>query len=115
MKKIITIFALTISSFANADIFSDVAKLEKLDALNTQEYISPIFYVGEYNPRFELSDAMKIRKDNLQMRLDNPKAWQMYKEGIDEFSYFGFKLYDVEQGRLSMAEFLTELQLFLTK
>jgi len=115
MKKIITIFALTISSFANADIFSDVAKVEKLDTLNTQEYISPIFYIGDINPRFELSDAMKRRKDNLEMRLAYPKAWQMYKEGIDEFSYFGFKLYDVEQGRLSMQEFLTELQKYLER
>lgn len=123
MKKTITILALAVSSFANADIFEDVAKIEKLDsadtskldAINTKEYISPVFYVGEDNPRFELSDAMKSRKDNLTMRLENPDAWKMYKDGIDEFSYFGFKLYDVEQGRLSMQEFLTELQKYLER
>lgn len=96
---------------ANADIFSDVAKLEKLDALNTQEYISPIFYVGDINPRFELSIPMRTRKDNLQMRLRYPEAWKIYSRGeIGEFSYFGFKLYDVESGKLPLEKFLRELQ-----
>lgn len=104
---------------ANADIFSDVAKLEKLDStntsaldlLNTKEYISPIFYVGDINPRFELSIPMRTRKDNLQMRLRYPEAWKMYSRGeIGEFSYFGFKLYDVESGKLPLEKFLRELQ-----
>ena len=115
MKKLIALLLLGVSPLAFAGIFEDVAKLESLDAINTKEYISPIFYVGEENPRFELSDAMKMRKDNLTMRLENPDAWKMYKDGIDEFSYFGFKLYDVEQGRFSMQEFLKELQKYLER
>ena len=106
MKKIITIFALTVSSFANADIVSELQKIESA-------FAEPFYLAGENST--DLTPQMQARKDNLQMRLDNPDAWQMYKDGIDEFSYFGFKLYDVEQGRLSMQEFLKELQKYLKK
>lgn len=107
MKKIIITLTLIVSlASANADIVSELQKIESA-------FSEPFYLAGENST--ELTPQMQARKDNLQMRLDNPKAWQMYKDGIDEFSYFGFKLYDVEQGRLSMAEFLTELQLFLTK
>ena len=91
---------------ANADIVSELQKIESA-------FAEPFYLAGEYST--ELTPQMQARKDNLQMRLDNPKAWQMYKDGIDEFSYFGFKLYDVEQGRLSMQEFLTELQKYLER
>lgn len=122
MKKILFTLLFCTSSFAFCDIFLSVLKLEnldsfdtsKFDALNTEEYISKIFYVGEKNPRFELSYKMKIRKDTLQIRLDYPDAWQKFRNGeIDEFSYFGFKLWDYENGKIKLKDFLSELQKYL--
>lgn len=107
MKKIIITLTLIITlTSANADIVSELQKIESA-------FAEPFYLAGENST--ELTPQMQARKDNLQMRLDNPKAWQMYKDGIDEFSYFGFKLYDVEQGRLSMQEFLKELQKYLER
>ena len=107
MKKIIITLTLIVAvASANADIVSELQKIESA-------FAEPFYLAGENST--ELTPQMQARKDNLQMRLDNPKAWQMYKDGIDEFSYFGFKLYDVEQGRLSMQEFLTELQKYLER
>lgn len=107
MKKIIITLTLIVSlASANADIVSELQKIESA-------FSEPFYLAGENST--ELTPQMQARKDNLQMRLDNPDAWKMHKEGIDEFSYFGFKLYDVEQGRLSMAEFLTELQKYLER
>lgn len=107
MKKIIiTLTLIAAVASANADIVSELQKIESA-------FAEPFYLAGENST--ELTPQMQARKETLEMRLDNPKAWQMYKDGIDEFSYFGFKLYDVEQGRLLMQEFLKELQLFLTK
>ena len=111
-KRYLTVgFFAVLGASANAGIFEDIAKLESLDAINTKEYISPIFYIGEVNPRFELSRNMCFRKDALEMRLRYPDAWKMYsRREIGEFSYFGFKLYLVESGKLPLEKFLKELQ-----
>lgn len=107
MKQIVFISLIFIlAPFAKADIVSELQKIESA-------FAEPFYLAGENST--ELTPQMQARKETLEMRLDNPKAWQMYKDGIDEFSYFGFKLYDVEQGRLSMQEFLKELQKYLER
>ena len=81
-----------------------------------QKSLSDVLYLGEKNPRFELSQKMKARLDALQIRLDYPDAWRLYKKGqIQDFSYFGFKLYDLECGLITEEEFLRELQDYLNK
>lgn len=124
---------------AGADIFSSVGRLERLDIFDADEhsfpdsvsrikhiehldifaegdYLFPVFFVGDKNPRFELAPSLRPRKDALQMRLDYPDAWKMYKFGeIDEFSHFGFRLYEVERGRVSLKAFLEELQRYLER
>ena len=104
------IFALWGAS-ANADIVSDVARVEGLDALNTKEFVSPVLYLGERNPRFELAQNLRPRLDALNLRAAYPDAWRLYSQGeIEEFSYFGFKLRQVEEGSLPLEKFLRELQ-----
>ena len=107
--------------FANA---IDTPKLDrrdkldspKLEALNTEEFVFGVWYPGEKNPRFELSFDARESMDLLQIRLDYPEAWRLYKSGeIQDFSYFGFKLYDLECGLITEEEFLRELQDYLNK
>ena len=107
MKKIITTLTLIITlTSANADIVSELQKIESA-------FAEPFYLAGENST--DLTPQMQARKDNLQMRLDNPDAWQMYKEGIDEFSYFGFKLFDVKNGNLELKDFILELQKYLER
>lgn len=136
MKKLITTaLVLAVSRIAFGDIFTNVSKLEQLDSTNkidmphiakantrkyekidTREFVSHVFYIAEENPRFELSTAMRVRKDNLQIRLDYPDAYKLYSSGeIEEFSYFGFLLWEVEQGKLPLTKFLNELQKYLER
>lgn len=121
MKALFT-FLLFAALTVRADIFSQVGKIESLDAgdttaydaLNTKEFVSPVLYLGERNPRFELAQNLRPRLDALEIRTKFPDAWQMYSQGeIEEFSYFGFKLYDVERGRTSLEDFLKELQTYI--
>lgn len=108
MKKIITNLTLiAVVASANADIVSELQKIESA-------FAEPFYLAGENST--ELTPQMQARKETLEMRLDNPKAWQMYSQGeIEEFSYFGFKLYDVERGRTSLEDFLKELQKYLER
>lgn len=104
------IFALWGAS-ANADIVSDVARVEGLDALNTKEFVSTVLYLGERNPRFELAQNLRPRLDALNLRAAYPDAWRLYSQReISEFSYFGFKMRQVEEGSLPLEKFLRELQ-----
>ena len=74
----------------------------------------PYYFVGE-EQEF-LTPKMQARKDALETRLAYPDAWQMYAAGeVEEFSYFGFKLYDVERGRITLKDFLKELQEYIVK
>ena len=103
MKKIIITLTLIVAvASANADIVSELQKIENA-------FAEPFYLAGEYST--ELTPQMQARKDNLQMRLRYPEAWKIYSRGeIGEFSYFGFKLYDVESGKLPLEKFLRELQ-----
>lgn len=94
----------------------DAIDTPKLEALNTEEFVFGVWFVGEKNPRFELSFDARKAIDALQIRLDYPDAWRLYKKGqIQDFSYFGFKLYDLECGLITEEEFLRELQDYLNK
>lgn len=48
------------------------------------------------------------------LEIEYPLAFSEYKK-IEEFSYFGFKKYDVESGKLSLEDFLKELNEYLSK
>ena len=128
MKRIsFVIFVLLALSGLRADFFAKVEALDefdfanaidtpKLEALNTEEFVFGFWFVGEKNPRFELSFDAREAMDLLQIRLDYPDAWRLYKKGqIQDFSYFGFKLYDLECGLITEEEFLRELQDYLNK
>lgn len=92
----------------------DAIDTPKLEALNTEEFVFGVWYPGEKNPRFELSFDARKAMDLLQIRLDYPDAWRLYSRGeIQDFSYFGFKLYDLECGLITEEEFLRELQDYL--
>ena len=94
----------------------DAIDTPKLEALNTEEFVFGFWFAGEKNPRFELSFDAREAMDLLQIRLDYPDAWRLYKKGqIQDFSYFGFKLYDLECGLITEEEFLRELQDYLNK
>lgn len=83
-------------------------------ATASANFAIPYYFVGE-DQEF-LTPKMQARKDALEMRLAYPDAWQMYAAGeIEEFSYFGFKLYDVERERITIKEFLKELQEYINK
>lgn len=98
---IVGIFA-GLGVLARADIVSELQKIETV-------FAEPFYLAGENS--MELTPEMQVRKDNLEMRLRYPEAWKMYSRGeIGEFSYFGFKLYDVESGKLPLEKFLRELQ-----
>lgn len=107
--------------FANAIDTPKIAQKDaidtpKLEALNTEEFVFGVWFVGEKNPRFELSFDARRAIDELQIRLDYPDAWRLYSRGeIQDFSYFGFKLYDLECGLITEEEFLRELQDYLNK
>ena len=92
----------------------DAIDAPKLETLNTEEFVFGFWFAGEKNPRFELSFDAREAMDALQIRLDYPDAWKLYKKGqIQDFSYFGFKLYDLECGLISEEDFLKELQDYL--
>ena len=94
----------------------DAIDAPKLETLNTEEFVFGFWFAGEKNPRFELSFDAREAMDALQIRLDYPDAWRLYKKGqIQDFSYFGFKLYDLECGLITEEEFLRELQDYLNK
>lgn len=94
----------------------DAIDTPKLEALNTEEFVFGVWYPGEKNPRFELSFDARKAMDLLQIRLDYPDAWRLYSRGeIQDFSYFGFKLDDLECGLITEEEFLRELQDYLNK
>ena len=97
MKKIITLTAISIAAVAaNADT------------------AIPFYLVGE--DMTNLTPKMQARKEALEIRMAYPDAWQTYAAGeVEEFSYFGFKLYDVECGRITLKEFLKELQEYINK
>lgn len=121
MKRILTLLTLTFClTTAQADIFSTISKIEKFDMptfdrLDTKEFTFGFFLAGETNPDFELNKAMKSRKANFQIRVNYPDAYKMYASGaIEDFSYFGFRLYDFETGKISFEEFLSELQNYIT-
>ena len=96
--------------------FANAIDTPKLEALNTEEFVFGFWFAGEKNPRFELSFDAREAMDLLQIRLDYPDAWRLYKKGqIQDFSYFGFKLYDLECGLITEEEFLRELQDYLNK
>ena len=74
----------------------------------------PFYLVGE--DMTNLTPKMQARKEALEIRMAYPDAWQMYAaEEVEEFSYFGFKLYDVQCGRLELKDFLKELQEYINK
>ena len=113
IKILILYLACTTCTFA-ADFLANLKSMDTLDALDPKELVSDVIYLGEKNPRFELSQKMKARLDALQIRLDYPDAWRLYSRGeIQDFSYFGFKLYDLECGLISEEDFLKELQDYL--
>ena len=92
----------------------DAIDTPKLELLNTEEFVFGVWFVGEKNPRFELSFDARKAMDELQSRIDYPDAWRLYSRGeIQDFSYFGFKLYDLECGLITEEEFLRELQDYL--
>ena len=100
----VVIFALWGAS-ANADIVSDVQKIESLE----QPLIEDFYMAGESSA--DMTQKMRLRRDALEMRLKYPDAWRLYSQGeISEFSYFGFKLRQVEEGSLPLEKFLRELQ-----
>lgn len=111
MRRLVFALAAMLAPFARGNIYSDVARVEGLDALNTKEFVSPVLYLGERNPRFELAQNLRPRLDALNLRAAYPDAWRLYSQGeISEFSYFGFKLRQVEEGSLPLEKFLRELQ-----
>ena len=74
----------------------------------------PFFLAGEDSE--DLTPLMQARKAEFEFRQQNKEALEMYRKGkIDEFSYFGFKLYDVENGKLELKDLILELQQYLTK
>lgn len=98
------IFALW-GAIANADIVSDIQKIESLD----NPFIEAFYMAGENST--DTTQKMRRRREALEMRLKYPDAWRMYSRGeIGEFSYFGFRLFLVESGRLPLEKFLRELQ-----
>lgn len=74
----------------------------------------PFFLVGENSE--DLTPLMQARKAEFEFRQENKEALEMYRKGrIDEFSYFGFKLFDVKNGDLELKDLILELQQYLTK
>lgn len=65
-------------------------------------------------PHFRPSKAAVEADTYSALEINYPNAWARYKT-LEDFSYFGFKKYDVEQGRLSLEEFLKEYEAFLNK
>ena len=128
MKKLFLLFTVFFTAICSkADFLAKINKLDsfdfadaidtsKFEALNTEEFVFGVWFVGEKNPRFELSFDARKAMDELQIRLNYPDAWRLYSRGeIQDFSYFGFKLYDLECGLITEEEFLRELQDYLNK
>ncbi|MBO6102917.1 MAG: hypothetical protein J6P03_06650 [Opitutales bacterium] len=115
-KSLIALTALLPAAAASADIFTDIAKIEAFDKIDANECVSGIYYAGEKNPRFELSPKLRAMSDELRIRSEYPDAWRMYARGeVEDFSYFGFKLWQMESGRIAREEFFGELQNYISK
>lgn len=76
----------------------------------------PYFFIGENVEVEYLSPLMKKRYEATMLRIKYPDAYDMYAlEEIDDFSAFGFMLWDVEQGKMTLEEFLKKLQKHLER
>lgn len=61
-----------------------------------------------FRPSKQAQEADKLA----YLEITYPLAFSRYKK-LEDFSYFGFKKYDVETGRLSFEDFLKELNEYL--
>lgn len=123
MKKL-AYYILAICSLSTLHAEGDRAKLER-ERFDVENYRAQLSFArtnirgmdisgGKGIDLFEPS-AFAAEADKWSfLETEYPLAFSEYKK-LEEFSYFGFKKYDVETGRLSIEDFLKELNEYLSK